>query len=49
VIFPEAHFDFITFGAVLEHLYDPSMSIHKAMSWLKPSGIMHIEVPPQIG
>jgi 2-polyprenyl-3-methyl-5-hydroxy-6-metoxy-1,4-benzoquinol methylase len=43
--FPEAHFDFITFGAVLEHLYDPSMSIGKAMSWLKPSGIIHIEIP----
>lgn len=38
-------FDFITFGAVLEHLYDPSEAIKKAMSWLKPNGIMHVEVP----
>ncbi len=38
-------FDFITFGAVLEHLYDPSESIKKALSWLKPGGIIHIEVP----
>ncbi|MEO5571413.1 MAG: class I SAM-dependent methyltransferase [Bacteroidia bacterium] len=38
-------FDFITFGAVLEHLYDPSESIKKAMTWLKPGGLMHIEVP----
>jgi 2-polyprenyl-3-methyl-5-hydroxy-6-metoxy-1,4-benzoquinol methylase len=38
-------FDFITFGAVLEHLYDPGASIHKAMEWLKPDGIIHIEVP----
>lgn len=38
-------FDFITFGAVLEHLYNPSESILKAMSWLKPNGIIHIEVP----
>jgi len=38
-------FDFISFGAVLEHLYDPSEGIHKAMKWLKPGGIMHIEVP----
>lgn len=38
-------FDFITFGAVLEHLYDPANSIEKAMQWLKPAGIMHIEVP----
>jgi len=38
-------FDFITFGAVLEHLYSPSEAIHKAMRWLKPGGIIHIEVP----
>ena len=38
-------FDFISFGAVLEHLYDPSSSIIKALSWLKPNGIIHIEVP----
>jgi 2-polyprenyl-3-methyl-5-hydroxy-6-metoxy-1,4-benzoquinol methylase len=38
-------FDFITFGAVLEHLYDPSEAIIKAMTWLKPNGLMHIEVP----
>lgn len=38
-------FDFITFGAVLEHLYDPAASIGKALQWLKPGGIMHIEVP----
>ncbi len=43
--YPENHFEFITFGAVLEHLYDPSQSILKAMKWLKPGGIMHIEVP----
>jgi ubiquinone/menaquinone biosynthesis C-methylase UbiE len=45
VDYPEAHFDFISFGAVLEHLYDPSDSIKKAMLWLKPKGIIHIEVP----
>ena len=43
--YPENHFDFISFGAVLEHLYDPSSSILKAMKWLKPNGIIHIEVP----
>jgi len=45
VEYPENHFDFITFGAVLEHLYDPSAAIAKAMNWLKPGGIIHIEVP----
>jgi len=41
----ENTFDFISFGAVLEHLYDPSSAILKAMNWLKPNGIIHIEVP----
>ncbi len=38
-------FDFITFGAVLEHLYDPRESLEKALNWLKPGGIIHLEVP----
>ena len=43
--YPKDHFDFITFGAVLEHLYDPSAAILKTMEWLKPNGLLHIEVP----
>lgn len=43
--YPENEFDLITFGAVLEHLYDPSNSIAKAIKWLKPGGLIHIEVP----
>ncbi len=43
--YEEKLFDFINFGAVLEHLYDPSASILKAMKWLKPNGLIHIEVP----
>jgi 2-polyprenyl-3-methyl-5-hydroxy-6-metoxy-1,4-benzoquinol methylase len=43
--YDENFFNFITFGAVLEHLYDPSASILKAMRWLKPGGLMHVEVP----
>jgi 2-polyprenyl-3-methyl-5-hydroxy-6-metoxy-1,4-benzoquinol methylase len=38
-------FDFITFSAVLEHLYDPSTAIARALTWLKPNGLIHIEVP----
>ena len=38
-------FDFITFGAVLEHLYNPSDSIKKALTWLKPEGLIHLEIP----
>jgi ubiquinone/menaquinone biosynthesis C-methylase UbiE len=45
VEYAENYFDFISFGAVLEHLYDPSASILKALKWLKPNGIIHIEVP----
>lgn len=43
--YEESMFDFITFGAVLEHLYHPATSIEKALKWLKPGGIIHIEVP----
>mgnify|MGYP002382273216 CR=1 FL=1 len=44
-LFPSAFFDFINFGAVLEHLYDPSQAIIRALTWLKPSGVIHVEVP----
>ena len=43
--FPDQHFDFITFGAVLEHLQSPSESIERALNWLKPNGIIQLEVP----
>jgi 2-polyprenyl-3-methyl-5-hydroxy-6-metoxy-1,4-benzoquinol methylase len=38
-------FDFITFGAVFEHLYEPSKCLEKTLEWLKPNGVIHIEVP----
>lgn len=41
---PES-FDFISFGAVLEHLYEPSAAISKALTWLRRGGLIHIEVP----
>jgi 2-polyprenyl-3-methyl-5-hydroxy-6-metoxy-1,4-benzoquinol methylase len=43
--FPDESFDFITFGAVLEHLYSPGEALAKAMRWLKPGGIVQAEVP----
>lgn len=43
--YPPEFFDFVTFGAVLEHLQSPGESIEKALRWLKPEGIVHIEVP----
>ena len=45
VDYPEDHFDFITFGATYEHLYHPASCLEKALRWLKPGGIIHIEVP----
>ncbi|MBS2034770.1 class I SAM-dependent methyltransferase [bacterium] len=44
-VFEENFFDFITFGAVLEHVYHPSQCMNIALKWLKPGGILHVEVP----
>jgi SAM-dependent methyltransferase len=41
----DEHFDFISFGAVLEHLYSPSAALERALGWLKPGGIIQLEVP----
>jgi SAM-dependent methyltransferase len=43
--YADSSFDVISFGVVLEHLYDPSAAIEKALKWLKPEGVIHIEVP----
>lgn len=45
VDYPPDTFDFITFGAVFEHLYHPRQSLEKALEWLKKGGVVHIEVP----
>lgn len=44
-VLPADRFDFITFGAVLEHLFDPAGAIERALAWAKPGGFVHIEVP----
>src|SRR5207248_544788 len=38
-------FDLVTFGAVLEHLYEPAFALERAVKWLKPDGLLHCEVP----
>jgi SAM-dependent methyltransferase len=43
--YPPEHFDFITFGAVLEHLQSPSRALERALKWLKPGGVIQAEVP----
>jgi ubiquinone/menaquinone biosynthesis C-methylase UbiE len=42
---PDSFFDFITFGAVFEHLAHPKLCLQRALRWLKPGGVAHIEVP----
>ena len=43
--YPEGQFDLVTFGAVLEHLPDPAAAIVRALTWTRPGGLIHIEVP----
>lgn len=45
VEYEDSYFDFITYGAVFEHLYHPAEVLEKTIRWLKPGGIVHIEVP----
>jgi 2-polyprenyl-3-methyl-5-hydroxy-6-metoxy-1,4-benzoquinol methylase len=45
VDYESSTFDFITFGAVFEHLYHPAACLEKAFKWLKPDGVIQIEVP----
>jgi SAM-dependent methyltransferase len=42
---PAGHFDFISFGAVLEHLYAPAQAIERALGWLRSGGVIQAEVP----
>lgn len=42
---PAGRFDFVSFGAVLEHLCDPAAAIEKALDWTAPNGLIQIEVP----
>jgi SAM-dependent methyltransferase len=43
--FPPASFDFVSFGAVLEHIQEPGRALERAMTWLKPGGVLQAEVP----
>jgi SAM-dependent methyltransferase len=43
--FPAESFDWVTFGAVLEHLYDPNVALSNAARMLRPGGLIHAEVP----
>ena len=43
--YPEAAFDWVTFGAVVEHLVDPAACLEHALRWTKLGGLIHVEVP----
>lgn len=45
VDYPDGSFDLINFGAVLEHLYDPGTALASAVRWLRPGGLIVLEVP----
>jgi ubiquinone/menaquinone biosynthesis C-methylase UbiE len=45
VQYKDESFDFITYGSVFEHIYHPAQALEKGLKWLKPNGVIHIEVP----
>jgi SAM-dependent methyltransferase len=42
---PAHRFDFISMGAVVEHLMDPAGALQRALGWLAPGGLIWISVP----
>jgi len=38
-------FDFVSFGAVLEHLHDPAGALEKTIGWTARGGLIYVEVP----
>jgi SAM-dependent methyltransferase len=43
--FPAAQFDMIRLSHVLEHMRDPVRSLTTLRGWLKPGGLLYVEVP----
>lgn len=43
--FSSNSFNVILMSAVLEHIYEPAAALTKAISWLKPGGLLFVEVP----
>jgi SAM-dependent methyltransferase len=43
--FPAQQFDYVSFGAVLEHIADPAAALERAISWTKPDGLVWVHVP----
>lgn len=45
VEYPHDHFDLISFGVVLEHIYDPAAALERTLRWLRPGGVIRVSVP----
>jgi SAM-dependent methyltransferase len=43
--FPPGSFDFVNLGAVLEHCYRPAHVLGRCSSWLRPGGLLLVDVP----
>jgi SAM-dependent methyltransferase len=44
-VYESDSFDFIVMNGVVEHFVDPSSAIRKAVQWLRPGGLVYVEVP----
>jgi 2-polyprenyl-3-methyl-5-hydroxy-6-metoxy-1,4-benzoquinol methylase len=49
VSLPQRHFDVITLWHALEHMADPARAIMRIESWLKPDGVLVVDVPNHLG
>lgn len=47
--FPDASFDVVILGAVLEHLYNPNETIREIARILRPGGALFVDVPNETG
>lgn len=47
--FPDDHFDAITMGGLLEHLYDPNQTMTEVRRILRPGGLLWFDVPNESG
>ena len=47
--FPDDHFDAVTMGGVIEHLFDPHHTLEEAWRVLKPGGLFYCDAPNEDG
>ena len=47
--FPDAHFDAVNMGGVIEHLYEPYATLKEVWRVLKPGGIFYFDAPNENG